>query len=52
MKILYGVTIQNKECQFLKNPLPLGMVDDQLGIWNCGLDSAFTTSHLNTQTLI
>ena len=31
---------------------PLGMVDDQVGISNCGLDSALTTSHLNTQTLI
>ena len=31
---------------------PLGMVDDQVGISNCGLDSALTTSHLNTQTNI
>ena len=31
---------------------PLGMVDDQVGISNCGLDSAFTTSHLNTNTYL
>ena len=31
---------------------PLGMVDDQVGISNCGLGSALTTSHLNTQTNI
>ena len=31
---------------------PLGQVDDQIGISNCGLDSALTTAHLNTQTNI
>ena len=28
----------------------LGMVDDQIGISKCGLDSALTTAHLNAQT--
>ena len=31
---------------------PLGMVDDQVGVANCGLDSALSTCHLNTQTNI
>ena len=30
--------------------LPLGMVDDQICVSHCGLDSALATSHLNTQT--
>ena len=29
---------------------PLGMVDDQINVAYCGLDSALTTSHLNAQT--
>ena len=29
---------------------PLGMVDDQICVSHCGLDSALATSHLNTQT--
>ena len=28
------------------------MVDDQIGISKCGLDSALTTAHLNSQTNI
>ena len=31
---------------------PLGMVDDQVGISKCGLDSALSTAHLNSQTNI
>ena len=31
---------------------PLTMVDDTVGIANCGLDSALSTCHLNTQTNI
>ena len=31
---------------------PLGMVDDTIGISNCGLDSAMTTAHLNSKTNI
>ena len=31
---------------------PLGMVDDQVGIIKCGLDSALSTAHLNSQTNI
>ena len=31
---------------------PLGMVDDQIGISNCGLDSALSTAHLNAQANI
>ena len=29
--------------------MPLGMVDDQVGVSNCGLDSALSTAHLNAQ---
>ena len=29
---------------------PLGMVDDQIVVSHCGLDSALATAHLNTQT--
>ena len=29
---------------------PLGMVDDQIVVSHCGLDSALATSHINTQT--
>ena len=29
---------------------PLGMVDDQILVSHCGLDSALATSHINTQT--
>lgn len=29
---------------------PLGMVDDQICVSHCGLDSALATAHLNTQT--
>ena len=31
---------------------PLGMVDDQIGVSHCGLDSALSTGHLNAQTNI
>ena len=31
---------------------PLGMVDDTIGISNCGLDSVLMTAHLNAQTNI
>lgn len=31
---------------------PLGMVDDQVGISHCGLDSALSTAHLNAQANI
>ena len=31
---------------------PLGMVDDQICVANCGLDSALATDHLNAQTNI
>ena len=31
MKILYCVTIQNKGCQFLKNPLLIELVNQQSG---------------------
>ena len=31
---------------------PLGMVDDQICVANCGLDSALATAHLNAQTNI
>ena len=31
---------------------PLGMVDDQICVSNCGLDSALATAHLNSQTNI
>ena len=29
---------------------PLGMVDDQIGVSKCGIDSLLSTSHLNAQT--
>ena len=31
---------------------PLGMVDDQVGVSHCGIDSAISTAHLNAQTNI
>ena len=55
-------SISKKHCENLNDHLflykdivaipPLGMVDDQIGISKCGLDSALTTAHLNSQTNI